>query len=281
MAIDKKIQFFHGDTSKIEPRITDGTINESDFFVSANEDILYYIDENKTPKPLGAARLKEPIEVKGSSVGGIQDGSTLDAGMTLDQILKKMLQKSIPAAYNKPGLVLTATNNIEHEVGSSITTTLTSEFTQRDAGPISTLSITDSQGSVLASVNGANSTNIAQIFEQTDADIVFKSVASYSQGPEKTDNLGDPSPAGRIEAGSIETSKTFKGFRNMFYGTGVGSVPAFDSGSIRSLTNKKKSPTNGTVINISVAIGQQYVVFAYPENLRDVSQVSFVSTYIT
>ena len=278
MAVDKKIQFFHGNTSRIEPKITDGTINESDFFVSANEDILYYIDENKTPKPLGAARLKEPIEVKGSSVGGIKDGSTLDAGMTLDQILKKMLQKSIPASYNKPGLTLTATDDVEHEVGSSITTTLTSQFTQRDAGPISTLKITDSQGSVLASVDRANSTSVAQTFDQTDADIKFKSIASYAQGPEKTDNLGDPSPAGRIEAGSIETSKIFRGFRNMFYGTGVGSIPSFDSSSIRALTNKKKSPANGTVVNISVAVGQQYVVFAYPENLRDVSQVMYVET---
>ena len=47
---------------------------------------------------------------------------------------------------------------------------------------------------------------------------------------------------------------------------------------VRKLANKKLNPTQGLVFNIPIAIGQQYVVFAYPATLRDVNQVMYVET---
>ena len=64
----------------------------------------------------------------------------------------------------------------------------------------------------------------------------------------------------------------------MFYGTGVGELPELNSETIRGLANKKLNPTNGYVFTIPIAIGQQYVIFAYPNTLKDVTQVMYVET---
>lgn len=51
-----------------------------------------------------------------------------------------------------------------------------------------------------------------------------------------------------------------------------------NSDTVRKLVNKKLNPTNNLSFNINIATGQQYVVFAYPATLRDVTQVMYVET---
>ena len=55
-------------------------------------------------------------------------------------------------------------------------------------------------------------------------------------------------------------------------------MPELNSAAIRALTGKKLNPTQGYSWNINIAIGQQYVIFAYPNTLRDVNQVMYVET---
>jgi hypothetical protein len=62
----------------------------------------------------------------------------------------------------------------------------------------------------------------------------------------------------------------------MFYGTGSGAVPTINSAMVRGLSNTKLNPANGTSVTISVAIGQQYIAFAYPATLRDVNNITYV-----
>ena len=45
---------------------------------------------------------------------------------------------------------------------------------------------------------------------------------------------------------------------------------------MRGLVNKKLAPSQGTSFNINVAVGQQYIVIAYPANIRDINNITYV-----
>ena len=45
---------------------------------------------------------------------------------------------------------------------------------------------------------------------------------------------------------------------------------------VRGLSGTKLAPAAGTTFTINVAVGQQYIAFAYPATLRDVNKVTYV-----
>lgn len=283
MAADKKIRFYHGASTDIDAKIEDGTINESDFIVGSDNDTLYYVDETKTVKALGSAKTKESITVNtgGSAVGGIKDGQVIDAGTSLDDFIKKLLLKQVPATYTKPGVTIAVASGNgagDYEVGTNISTTLKAIFTQNDAGALTSLGIFKS-GQSDAIISGAESpvTSEAQEFVIPDGNVIFTATAAYGEGAIKQDNLGNDSPSGHIEAGSVTSNQLwFSGKRNLFYGTGVGSVPELTSEVVRGLSKSTLNPKNGQTFDVSVAVGQQYVIIAYPKTLRSMTKCFYV-----
>ena len=93
----------------------------------------------------------------------------------------------------------------------------------------------------------------------------------------KNNNLGQESKENWFAGDTVDSSAySIAGKRNLFYGTGVGELPTIDSDFVRSLGNNKLAPTQGYSWSINVAVGQQYIVFAYPATLRDVNNVTYV-----
>ena len=137
MPVDKVIKFFHGASTGIEGKITDGTINESDLIITSDTDELVYVDETKTPKTLGSSKTKEVHEVNlGGSIGGLSDGTEIPTGTTLDEFIAMLTQKAVPATYTQPGVtcrVSSGTSAGNYEVGTEINTTIQGTFTQNDA----------------------------------------------------------------------------------------------------------------------------------------------------
>ena len=282
MPVDKVIKFFHGASTGIEGKITDGTINESDLIITSDTDELVYVDETKTPKTLGSSKTKEVHEVNlGGSIGGLSDGTEIPTGTTLDEFIAMLTQKAVPATYTQPGVtcrVSSGTSAGNYEVGTEINTTIQGTFTQNDAGALTSIEIKKGSSSVLSSPTSPVTTD-AQVFTLGDETVTFTATATYGEGAIKNNNLGQPSPDGHIAAGSKTSSGvSFTGKRNLFYGTGVGATPELTSAVVRGLSGKQLAPSNGTTFNISVAVGQQYVIFAYPATLRDVNQVMYVET---
>lgn len=282
MPADKVIKFFHGASTGIEGKITDGTINESDIIITSDSNEIVYVDENKTPQTLGSSKTKEVHEVNlGGSIGGLSDGTEIPTGTTLDEFIAMLIQKAIPATYTQPAV--TVRNSAgqaagAYEVGTNISTTLQALFTQNDAGALTNLAIYK-QGTSDALISGASSpvSTEEQTFQLTDGSITFYATATYAEGEIKNNNLGQPSPEGHIAAGSKNSANfTFTGQRNMFYGTGVGAAPEVTSEVVRALTNKKLNPTQGYSFNITVAEGQQYVRIAYPKTLRKITKCFYV-----
>lgn len=279
---DKIIKFYHGASTGIQGKIDDGTINESDIVITSDTDEIVYIDETKTQKPLGSSKSKQEWEVQlgsGGTVGGLKTGDTIPEGTTMDELIKLLTQKSVPASYTQPGVtcrVSTGTAAGSYEVGTQINTTIQGTFTQNDAGALTTIEILKNGSSVLSQATSPITTE-AQTFTLGEETVSFTAKATYADGPVKNDNLGQPSPEGQIKAGSkTSAAVSFVGKRNLFYGTGVGAAPEVSSEIVRGLANKKLGPANGTSFNINVAVGQQYVIIAYPATLRDLTKCFYV-----
>ena len=279
---DKIIKFYHGASSGIQGKIDDGTINESDIVITSDTDEIVYIDETKTQKPLGSSKSKQEWEVQlgsGGTVGGLKTGDTIPEGTTMDELIKLLTQKSVPATYVQPGVtcrVSTGTAAGSYEVGAQINTTVQGTFTQNDAGALTTIEILKNGSSILSQVTSPITTE-AQTFTLGEETVSFTAKATYAAGAIKNDNLGQPSPDGQIKAGSKTSSAvSFTGKRNLFYGTGVGTTPSITSELVRGLSGKQLGPSNGTSFNINVAAGQQYVVIAYPATLRKITKCFYV-----
>lgn len=281
---DKIVKFYHGASAGIQGKIEDGTITESDLVITSDTDELVYIDQNKIQKPLGSSKSKQEWEVNlgaGGTVGGLKTGDTIKVGTNLDDLIKLLTQKSVPATYTQPGVtcrVSAGTNAGSYEVGTEIRTTLQGIFTKNDAGALTQIEILKNGQQVNT---GAESplTSDEQVFTIGDETVTFTTKATYGEGEIKNDNLGQPSPNGHIQAGNkVSSGISFVGKRKLFYGTGVGAVPEVTSEMVRGLSSNHLNPNNGYSFNINIAQGQQYVAFAYPATLRDVSQVMYVET---
>jgi hypothetical protein len=206
----------------------------------------------------------------GGAVGGALTGDDLLVGMTLEDILRKILIKAIHPTYLVPTLQLTSSDNVyEREIGTIISPIFNSIFTQNDGGALVTRAL------------NKNGTQISSAFPFTDNNITlsgvilnYQAAANYAQGPIKNNNIGTPDAVGRIEAGLAQSNViTYAGYRKMFYGFPV-TTPA-DSASIRGLIGNKLKPLVGDLVQIAVPAGATKVVFAYPDTLEDPQSVTY------
>lgn len=276
---DKKSRFSFGAKEDIGTAVEAGTINEYDFLCLDNGEVGW-IDANKKTV-INTPRTQTDIKVNGVTGLGIGNNETITAGKSLDEIVKMLVQKPIPATYTKPSVSIannggSASGDVE--AGTSVTPKLRATFNKNDAGDLTKLEILKGD----QSVGNGTATPYDYSGEAIvigDETVTFTAKATYNEGEIKNNNLGQQSPNGHIAAGSVTSGNySINGRRNMFYGTGVGETPSLTSDVVRGLANKRLNPTQGTVFNIPIAIGQQYVIFAYPATLRDVSQVMYTET---
>lgn len=221
----------------------------------------------------------ENILVNGVEGLGIPNGSTIPAGKSLNDVIKMLVQKAIPAKYTKPTVSLGNNGGQvagDVEAGTTITPKLRASFSKNDAGDLTAITIKKGADSVTNGTTSPLDYNGEEVVVG-DETITFTATADYADAPVKNDNLGNPSKDNWFGAGTVNSNAyNITGKRNMFYGTGVGDVPELTSDVVRGLSNKKLAPANGNTIEIKVAVGQQYVVFAYPSTLRDVNNVTYV-----
>lgn len=269
-----------GSKENIASALEQGKIDEYDVLYLDNKEIGW-IDKNGETV-ISTTRTQEDIQVNGVTGLGIENGGTIASGKSLDEIVKMLVQKAVSPTYTAPNVTLAkGTNGTaagSYEAGTSITPALTATFTKNDAGALTKLAVlagNEEVGSGTSSPYAYSGT----AFVIGDETVTYKAQATYGDGAVKKNNLGDDDATGQIKAGTISSSNyNYVGQRNLFYGTGVGDLPELTSNFVRGLANKKLNPIQGYSFNIPVAIGQQYIVFAYPATLRDVNQVMYVET---
>lgn len=275
MALISKHAF--GSKENIETAKSNGTIDAHDILFLDNKEIGWIAKDGSTV--MSTSRTQEAITVNGVTGLGIANGATVPAGTSFDEFVKMVIQKAIPASYTKPTLSLAnnggqASGNVE--AGSTITPKLKATFTKNDAGDLTSIAIKKGTTDVATGTASPLTYNGEDIVIG-DETITFSATAAYGDAPIKQNNLGQDSTENWF-AGSTVTSSNYSitGKRNLFYGTGVGAVPTVTSSMVRDLVNTKLAPAAGTSFNINVAVGQQYIAFAYPADLRDVNNVTYV-----
>lgn len=285
----EKVSFFHGKEGNIAQAIAEGKINGSDFVVTSDTDNLIYVNKEQVGEEeklvqhvLGGAKTKQPLTVNlgdGGALGGFSTNDEISAGTSLDDIIKKLLVKRIPATYTRPTVSIACPKAGSYEVGTSVEVGVTGTFKQNDGGAVTKMQIIKN-GSTPAALESATSPiTYAETLSVPDGNTTYKVIAEYAQGAIKKDNLGDDSPAGRIEAGSVTSStSTITGFRKAFYGAGLGDPAIATSDDIRALGYSANAVKKGTTFSISVPEGQQFAVFAYPKSIGEVAQVMYVET---
>ena len=266
-----------GSKENVESAKANGTLGARDILFLDNREIGWISKDGDTV--MATSRTQEPITVNGVTGLGIANGSTISAGTSLDEFVKMVVQKAIPATYTKPTLSIAndggqASGNVE--AGTSVTPKLKATFTKNDAGDLTSIVIKKGSDEV---ANGTES-SLTYTGEATvvgDETISFFASASYGDAPVKKNNLGSDSKENWFAGGTVNSATySITGKRNLFYGTGVGNVPEITSDMVRGLVNKKLDPTAGTSFNVNVTVGQQYIVIAYPATLRDINNVTYV-----
>lgn len=275
MAIVTKHAF--GSKENIDTAKANGTIDAGDLLFLDNREIGW-IDKNGNTV-MSTSRTQEDIVVNGVTGLGISDGATISAGTSLEDFVKMVVQKAIPATYTKPTIGIAnnsgqASGNVE--AGTTITPKLKATFTKNDAGDLTSIVIKNG-GTEVANGTASPLTYDGDSVVIGDESITFTASATYGDAPVKTNNLGQESTENWFAGGTINSGNyTITGKRNAFYGTGVGDVPEVTSNMVRGLANKKLAPAAGTSFNINVSVGQQYIVIAYPATLRDINNVTYV-----
>ena len=275
MAVISKHVF--GSKENLETAKSNGTIGPNDVLFLDNREIGWIAKDGSTV--MSTSRTQEAITVNGVTGLGISDGATISAGTSLDEFVKMVVQKAIPATYTKPTVSITnnggqASGNIE--AGTTISPKLKATFTKNDAGDLENIVIKKGSTEV-ATGTESPLTYTGEDIVIGDESITFSASATYGDAPVKTNNLGAESTENWFAGGTVNSSNyVVTGKRNLFYGTGVGSIPEVNSVMVRGLVNKKLAPAQGTSFSINVAVGQQYIVFAYPATLRDVNNVTYV-----
>lgn len=266
-----------GDKENITSAVEAGKLDAFDVMFLSNGEIGWVDKENNTI--INTPRTQSAISVNGVTGLGIENGKTIPAGSTIDDIIKMLVQKAVPATYTKPTLALSnnggqAAGNVE--AGTSITPKLKATFTKNDAGDLTEIHIKKGSDDVaVETTSPATYTGDAVVIG--DETITFSAYATYEDAPVKKNNLGQESKENWFAGGTANSSSySITGKRNLFYGTGVGSVPVVDSDMVRGLANKKLAPASGTSFTVNVSVGQQYIVIAYPATLRDLNNVTYV-----
>ena len=243
MAELKTTKHAFGSKENIEAAKSAGAIDAYDVLHLSNGEIAWIDKDNNTV--INTPRTQVDIVVNGVTGLGIGNGETISAGATIDDIVKMLVQKPIPATYTKPTLALAnnggqASGNVE--AGSSITPKLKATFTKNDAGNMTAISIKRGSESV-ASGTTSPLTYDGEAFVIGDETVTFTAYADYEDAPVKNNNLNQESKENWFEGDTAtSTGYSITGKRNLFYGTGVGATPTVTSDMVRGLSGKKLAP---------------------------------------
>ena len=193
-------------------------------------------------------------------LGNYVNGDTIPvAGLSLDSAFKIIAQRAVPPTYIQPTTTISSSpSNGSYEIGSALSLTFSSTFTQNDAGSLISTTYYKNNTSALA----GNTDAIASLTSPTQ----YKVTKTYNQGACKTNNLGQIDCTGRINAGSISSSNiTFTPFPKRYWGYSSSGTPnssdviTASGGGSEFTTSKDKY-----VFSIVVTGINQYIYYAYP-----------------
>lgn len=231
--------------------------------------------------------------VANKTVGNIAPGQTIPTATTLQEFIELMVTAVFAPTYTAPSVSLASSISSPQEVGYSANLTLTATFNRGSINGVMNFGVWDenafqayragaSSKYTIANYDNGNSNSYNKGTVTIAAgDNTFNVDVDYAEGPQPLNSKGlayavnGVTALTKLSAGTVSSSVTVVGHRNLFYGV---SKPATNSTDVRDLGNSRLNPANGTTFTINIPPGATSVVFAYPDTptLRDVSSVKYV-----
>lgn len=207
-------------------------------------------------------------------------GSIASDGVNVYDFFNSALNEEKNPSITQPAVTLTSNEVKSYEVGTSVAPKYTASLSKGSYTYGPDTGITAATWSVV--FNSETLTTASGTFGAVtvgdNTSLSITATATYTDGAMPKTNIGNDYPAGQIKAGNkSKTLGNITGYRNSFYGTFEDRATALSSDSIRGLTASNKALSNGNTFNITLPVGAQSVVFAYPATLRDVTSVKDVN----
>ena len=215
------------------------------------------------------------------SVGNISAAQVLPVGLTFQQFVERMFNKTYYPTFTAPS-IQSVSSNIGTSVESGTTgLTITVTFLSGSINGKTVAGIWDPglkqdnrsgilTGGQIFGVDLANTTSNTIVSTSAtrviaDQSNTFSVRADYLQGPQPVDSKGNifSTP---LPAGSVSSNVTVTGFRRLFAGTSstITRAPT-SSDEVRAITTLNTlNPQANTAYDISVPVGATRIVFAYP-----------------
>jgi hypothetical protein len=222
------------------------------------------------------------------TVGSIDAGDYVPAGTTLQQFIEQLITATFYPTFSSPTFTVSRSIASQLEIGSITNVTLTGSFnrgsiTGKTVGGIwqpATFQDYRSGAATLYTLNGTpngtNNTLVVNNYQVVSGNQNWSASVNYGVGPQPVDsksiNYSTPLSSGSLAATTANTT----GVRAYFRGTKTNTTIPTTSAEIRGLTTSALNPANGTTFSLSIPIGAQMVLFAYPATLQAVSQVLYV-----
>lgn len=235
---------------------------------------------NASPATMKASEIivDEDIKVAGTTWGTYSDGSIVNTGTTLLDVLKTALRLRVLPTYTAPKISISnKTAYASVEAGSMIKPSMDIEWSQNDAGELNAFKITSIVNDVETTI--VETTQLeTPVVPDTEVQVtdgtptMFKAYASYNQGEVLLDNLDEPCEEGRIEAGTVTDTMSVIGKRYLFVGANADPIDITTSAGIRSLTPKVLGASNDTSFTLTIPAGTKQIVIAYDASLREMTK---------
>lgn len=224
----------------------------------------------------GPGHMDVDFTVKGVDIGMYADGQLIPKDTPILDVVKNILTKVENPVYIQPTLLMSSTQELSVESGTTIAPELVIAFEKNDAGDLTGFRILEGLTELESDV-AVVSPFVVPAHRIIDTVEQYKSEVDYGDGPVKFNNLGTDYPVGQISAGTkVSNTIAVRGVRKAFYGTDAASKAIYTtSEEIRNL-NGLLNIVQGMNIEIAIPLGTQKVTFAYPETIRDVLSVKYV-----
>ena len=221
-------------------------------------------------------------------VGSIEAGDVIPAGTSLQQFVEQLVTATFYPTFTAPTFTVSRNIASQLEIGTITNVTLTGSFnrgsiTGKSVGGIWQPATFQDYRSGVATLytlnstpNGTNNILTVNNYQIVSGNQSWSASVSYAVGPQPVDSKGDtystPLSSDSLSANTANTN----GVRAYFHGTKTNTTVPATSADIRGLTTSVLNPSNGTTFSISIPIGTEMVLFAYPSTLQNVSQVLYV-----
>ena len=204
-------------------------------------------------------------------------------GKSLYEVLMDAYSQDKNPTVTQPTVGITSVTAKAYEVGTSVTPAYSGTFNagkyEYDASTGVTATAWKATNNVDAQEVATQNGTFTAYVVPDGANYKITVEGTYSDGTIPKTALGQNYPDGQIKGGTKSaTSGAITGYRNSFYGTTTDKTKVTDSAVVRGLAQKSgKALANGNTFTVTIPVGAQRVIIAYPATLRDVTSVKDVN----